>query len=340
MAISNKLAGLLGETFKDKAKISKLSPTMRGKVITIYGGNNLGKTKQSTRFTNPIIIPFEKGMNGITEAVVLQTATWNDFRSHVKTLSSKKWLDLLQEEQITVICDGLERAGLYCQKYIEEKYDADDISTGKGGFGLWSQYEKEMWSQIDKLLGLGYTVIFIGHEKENKKKGDKFYPKGDGRCVAPIVDNSDIVAYLQSNGIDEDGKVVPSSAYFAETDEYFARTRFTYMDTSIEEFSAENLEKAIVDGIKRQLEAEGVEGATFEEQQEIYKGEQLSHEDLLEAIKNLYIQLEELDELDYYDEVVAEHLGSNTRVSETTKRQIQPLMGIKRDLEEKVAELK
>lgn len=132
MALSQDVANLFGNVFGNTAKISKISPDLRGKSIVIYGGNNVGKTRQASQFKNPVFMPFEKGMNATTGALVLQNANWADTKRNIKKLSSKKFIKALESgEQITVIWDGFERAGFYCQRYIEQKYDAFDIADAK-----------------------------------------------------------------------------------------------------------------------------------------------------------------------------------------------------------------
>ncbi len=340
MAISKSIQALLSKDFKEDAKISKISEDLKGKVIVVYGRNNLGKTKQASKLKNPIFIPCEKGLNAISGAVVLKTTSWNDMRRHAKRLSGRKWMDLLKQEgQITIIIDGIEKAGLYCRDYIASKHGVTDVADAKGGFGAWKQYEDEMIRWVDSIISLGYTVVFLGHESYDKKL-DKAVIKGDERNIAPIRDNADIVVYLKSNGIDDNGDVVPSSGYLAESDEYFARTRFTYMDTYIEEYTAENLEKVIVEGIKRQNEAEGNVGVSFEEQQEIYASEEEDIEDVKEDIRELYEKLKEItDDENIYWDIVEEHLGADGSVSEATKKQLEALLCIRDDMEFKIEEL-
>lgn len=341
MALSNEIAGLFQQEFKGKAKVSRISADLRGKSIVFYGGNNVGKTTQAASLKNPVFMPFEKGMNAISGALVLQNKSWADVKSNIKKLSGQKFLDVLKKgEQITVIWDGFERAGFYCQKYIEQRYDANDIADARGGFGAWSQYEKEFWTEVDKLLGLGYTVVFIGHADINKAKKDKLFPKGDKRCVAPIVDNADIVVYIEANGVTDKGEEILSSGYMVETSDFFGRCRFPYVDTVIKEFTAENFENTIIDGIQKQLEIEGDSGVSFEEQQEIYEGEEIDHPTLLNDIRDLQKEMKKLDILDKYEPIVAEYLGEGIRVSETSEKQIEPLILIKEMLQEKVNEAK
>jgi len=339
MAISNELQALLNKNFGQDVKVSKVSPDLRGKVIVLYGGNNLGKTLQASRFKNPIFMPVEKGLNATNGAITLKTSNWNDLKKNGKKLAGKDFVNLLKTgEQISVIIDGIERIGTYCQNYLCSKYEVDDIGKANGGFGCWKEYDSLVWSWVDNIISLGYTVVFIGHEKLDKKK-DKFIIDGDERNIKPIRDNADIVCYLQSNGTDEKGKVIPSSAYLAETEDYFARTRFTYMDTYIEEFSAENLESAIVEGIKKQNKAEGYENVTFEEQQGIYEKEDITLDEVKGEIKELFDKFDEKDLLNDYGQIVGTHLGEDKTVSEATEKQMEALLSIRDDLEAKLEEI-
>lgn len=335
MAISSKLQELLQKNFKDEVQVSSVSPDLRGKVIVLYGSNNVGKTYQSARFKNPIFLPVEKGLNATNGAMALKTSSWGDLKKNARKLASKDFIDLLKSgEQITVVIDGIERIGTYCQNYLCAKYGVDDIGKANSGFGCWKEYDSLVWTWVDGIISLGYTVVFIGHEKYDKKK-DKYVIDGDERNIKPIRDNADIVCYLKSNGTDDKYKVIPSSAYLAETDEFFARTRFSYMDTYLEEFSAENLEKIIVDGINKQNKAEGYDGVSFEEQQKIYSKDDETFEEVVEQIKELYSKMEELDMIDEYAEIVAEHLGDLV-VSEATPKQLEALLCIRDDIEDKI----
>lgn len=110
--------------------------------------------------------------------------------------------------------------------------------------------------------------MFIAHEQVNTKT-DYISPKGDKRCVSPILDKCDYVVYLKSNGVDENGKVIHSSGYLAETSEFFARAKIEHTPTFIKDFTAENLTAAIQEGIQKKKELDGSTVTTFEEQQKL-----------------------------------------------------------------------
>ena len=68
---------------------------------------------------------------------------------------------------------------------------------------------------INLLLSCDYTIVFIGHEQI---KDGKAMPKGDKRCLGPILDNSDFVVYVKSNGVNEKGELIYA---WISTDEPF-----------------------------------------------------------------------------------------------------------------------
>lgn len=334
MAMDANLLSLFQKEFKDDATVSRVSEDIRGKVIVLYGGNNVGKTLQSAKFPNPIFLPCEKGMNAVNGALVLKTTSWGDLKKNGKKLTGKKFVQALKQgATMTLVIDGIERIGNYVKDYLCSKYDVATIGKANGGYGCWEEYENLVWSFVDNLISVGYTVVFIGHEKYDSNK-EKYIITGDERAIKPIRDNADIVAYLRSNGVDEEGKSLLSSAYLAETEEFFARTRFSYMDTYIEEFTAENFIDTIIEGIKRQNEAEGFDSVSFEEQQEIYSQEEEDFSDVVDEIKELFGRMSELGEeaVERYATIVEEHLGEDVAVSEATERQIEALKCIRDDL--------
>ena len=164
-------------------------------------------------------------------------------------------------------------------------------------------------------------------------------PKGDKRALEPIIDNCDIVVYVKSNGINEEGKVINSSGYLAQTDEYFARSRFDYIDTCIENFTAENLEDAVIKAIQKQEEIEGVKAVSFNEQKAAFESEKISFDDLMTKIGESGEKFIEANKADLLVEIVEKHLGKGKRVSECAKGQIEVVSVIYNDLIDTIEEL-
>lgn len=318
-------------------QISVISKGLEGKIIMIYGGNNLGKTLQSTRMKNPLVLGFESGLNAINGVRYMNIQTWSDFRSVNKQLTSLATIEKAKQNYSTIVFDEVYASSQFCQDYICNKYKSPSIGEGNGGYGLWKEYETEYWKEINRIANAGYTVIFIAHEQE--LKDGSMYPKGDKRCISPIVDNCDIVAYLHSNGVDDEGRVIKSSAYLAEVPgQFFARSRFDYIDTKITEFTAENLEKAIIEGVERQERQEQFKAVTFEEQKESRKVEKISFEDLKQKVLELGDQVAQAGYIAQLQDIVKDSLGSDQMVAETTEKQYESLEIILSDIETLIEE--
>ncbi|UXM89304.1 ATP-binding protein [Bacillus subtilis] len=315
-------------------QVSVVAKGLEGKVITIYGSNNLGKTKQSTRMKKPLYLPFEKGLNAIAGVQFMPINSWADFKKVNKQLT--KNAEKAKEMYQTIIVDEVDAFAKYATRYVCEQYDVERIKDGNDGFGLWKEYETEVWEEINKLIGVGFTVIFIAHAAEDKK--GKVYPKGDKRVLAPVIDNSDIVLYLSSNGVDEDRKVIKSSAWLAETEEHFARSRFDYIDTYLPEFTAENLEKAIIEAVERQEQAEGIVAVTYEEQKQNNASEELDFNSLMDQIKEIGMKLNDEGRLEEVNEITEKHLGKGVKVTECSRKQVGVMSVILDDLKDLLAE--
>lgn len=312
--------------------ISKVAKGLEGKVITIAGNNSLGKTFQATRMKKPFYLGFEKGIRAISGVPFLPLNSWVDFLKINRQLTNPRTLEKARETYSTIIFDTVYASSLYCQDYITRKHGVETIGEGNGGYGLWKEYELEFWTELDKLLGAGYTLVFLSHVEQTQE--GKWIPKGDKRSIKPVIDNSDVVLFLTSNGTDEDGRVIPSSAWLAETDQWFARSRFDYIDTHIPEFTAENLEKVIAEAIERQEEAEGVKAVTYEEQVEIYASEELDFEAIKEEVNEIGTKLAQAGFLDDLLEMVEKHLGKDKKVADAKPADVEFLSLLLLDVKE------
>ncbi|MDY8021173.1 ATP-binding protein [Paenibacillus polymyxa] len=319
-------------------QVSVVARGLEGKIITIYGSNNLGKTKQATRFKKPFYLGFEKGLNAIAGVPFAAINNWSDFKKVNKQLTHKSTVAKAREVYQTVIFDEVEASARYCSKYICDKYDSDTIASGRDGFGLWKEYETAYWEEIDKLIGAGFTVVFIAHQTEDKE--GKIWPKGDKRALAPVIDNSDIVVHVRSNGTDEKNQVIKSSAFLAETDKFFARSRFDYIQTGLQEFTAEALEEAIIKAIEKQEQVEGIKAVTYEEQKETLKSQDLDFEKLKTSIIAAGRFLHESGKGDAVTEIIENGLGKGKKVTDFTKNHVEMMVGVLDELNDAVREFK
>ena len=335
---------LMADVFGNKVTKVKLNPTMTGKKVTIYSpSNNVGKTRQASRFCDyTIFVPFEEGLNAITRGNALKTASWADFRGHVaKLLSNPKMTKLLKcDKTVAIVLDGMETMAMYCKQYVCDQNNKSKIKDIPHGAG-WAEYETEMFTQINKLSKTGFTLIFIGHGKPSKEDSAYMDFSCDWRTGKPIRDISDFVFYVESNGVDEEGRVIPSSAYLAEhlptedADGFFARSRFPYVQTYFEEFDAEIVKKAIYDGIVEQAEEEGAEIVGFEEAFEQYEsGFDVPFDEAKNRIFDMLDALDEAELTDEADAIVLEYFGNVDELQNVKSNQKQTIQALYEHLEQ------
>lgn len=318
-------------------QVSVIAHGLEGKTIMFYGGNNVGKTAQAVRVGQPYLFACENGLNGLSGVKYNSIQNWADFKKAVKQFTHKSTVDKAKVLYSTIIIDEVYASAMFCQDFVCQTYGNGAIDLGDTNadtkVNLYKLYEREYWKQINLLVNSGYTVIFIAHAAE--EKNGYLYPKGDKkRCLAPIIDNCDIVAYIESNGVDEDKKVIKSSAYFAETKNFFARSRYPYMPTYIEEFTAENLEAAINDGIQKQAEAEKLETVSYDTQKQQNETIRKAYDELMEELCDLGQHLAENGHFEELQAIVEENLGAGKKATDLKKGQEQVIQVLIEELGE------
>jgi hypothetical protein len=246
--------------------------------------------------------------------------------------------------------DEVYASSIYCQDYVCATYGdgALTMADGDGKHNLYQLYEKEYFRQINLLTNAGYTVVFIAHEQTNTQTGF-ITPKGDKRCMNPIIDKCDYVVYLKSNGVDEDGKVIKSSAFLAQTKEFFARARIEYTPTYIKEFTAENLAAAIQEGINKKKALDNATVTSFTEQQKLNNVQELDFDSLIKEFNKLVISIPGSSGTDDTSEegakfknywapkivqLTEKHLGKGKKVSQCTPNQVEAISLIVDELKE------
>lgn len=356
---------------------------VEGKIIMVYGGNNLGKSKSSTEFPNPVTLPFEpNALNAIGGAKQLPVHNWATFVDFVdsvykdkinyekdkaaleRILSKELPKDESERESIeqriaklqekvdsspflkfknmfsTLVVDSLTALGKSAEKYVTDEADVVELSDGNRG-KLYKRFENEVYHVINKFFNLGdFTYLILAHEDfRNIGTEDEpimqAIPKGDWkRIVKPVIDRCDIVAYLKSNGMDENHRVIPSSAILGECNLCFARTKWDNMKLYLPEYSAKNLQDTIAEAINEQKN-NGVKTGSYKEQQKSFvESLSVDFNDIKTKIGQLVGEIYKYDNEDMegenmlkYQAIVNEFLGDK-KVSETNEKQVGQLTNI------------
>lgn len=313
---------------------------LAGKSALIYGSNSLGKTAQAVRMSKPFVIATESGLNATVGVSYNRVTSWADFTKIVRQFTDKKTVDKAREMYDTIIIDELYALALLCQDYVQSVIGQGALTLSDAPdtkHNLYQAYEKIFFKAINSLLSCDYTVIFIGHEQIDKD--GKATPKGDKRSVDPVRDFVDYVVYLKSNGTDDKGNVIPSSAYLAETDKWFARSRFSTTPTYLPVWSAEAFEDAVNKGIEGIEKETGVKAVSYDEQKAQNTSVEYDFEETMNEIQEVGQKLVEAGQLEALTEIVEDTLGKGKKVSECTKKQIEAMVIILDNLKDKVAEL-
>lgn len=240
---------------------TKVIKGLGGKIITIYGISGTGKTKQCSKLSKPLFLNFETGTNAIGGLRMLTIEKWSDFIKYNNQLTGKNTIEKAREMYDTVVLDSIDAMENLAVDFVCKREGVTSIGEIPHGKG-YKLYENVFWNEINRLCLAGYCCVFIGHPKTDMSgfitiKGDQT------RTVEPITSRSDIVAYLQPMGVDENGKPVHSMAWFTQTDQFFARSRFEQIAPYIEEFTAENFNKAIIDAIETEEALVGSENTAI-----------------------------------------------------------------------------
>ena len=320
-------------------KKSTICDSLKGAKVIVYGGNNLGKTYQMSRFTDKVLLLATEAGYGAADCVIQEVTSWVQFKDIVKQLTSEKvdkedkdgrmeW-ETMQDMYDTIVIDTVENLVDLAEKQTCVEFGVRDLSeiedSRKNGYLI---YRKDFKATVDRLCHFGYTVIFISHEEFVEKtdaKGNKYrymQPKGSENIKGStrfVRDLCDFCIALVSNGVDEDGNPIPSSAYCKETKTIFARRRYA-MIPFIKEFTAENLKKAMLDAMRKTAEDRkaGISPWTI-------KKEGYSATELINMIKP-YFTAARAKFPDDVDNIVETSLGK--RVSEATDDDVVQLENV------------
>lgn len=96
---------------------SVIANGLEGKILLIYGTNNVGKSYQATRFPKPLVLAAEFGLNGIDGVPYLPITKWSDFKIIINQLTGLK-KEQAKQTYSTIIIDEVYATSIYCQDYI------------------------------------------------------------------------------------------------------------------------------------------------------------------------------------------------------------------------------
>lgn len=297
----------------------RISKSLKGKFIMLYGLPGVGKTSLAAQFPKSIIIGFEMGTNGLDDVYVQPTKTWNEWKQIVSQLLKKPEL---KEKFETICIDTTDSAWDLCVKYICSQNGVEklgDIPWGQG----YDQAKKEFASGFRDLSYAGYGLVFISHSTEKTFKDEK---GEEYTQIAPALPNRpydiinkmvDIIGYIRE--IETENGERKRFVFFRGDDRFFAKSRFQYIEPKVE-FSYHNIVEAIQAACDKQASLSGQSAS-----EEVNPYITLNFDELMEQAKELFAKATETGKVEEISKVLENVFGKPIRFSEILPEQVEQL---------------
>jgi hypothetical protein len=190
-----------------------------GLVAMIYGQPGSGKSTLACSAPGAVMIDTDGGVmriNGAHQVPTLQVESWEQIEAAMEEVRNTA-------EIRSIIIDTVGKMLTYLEEYIirtasgkrvEVAYDGKGLSLK--GFGK----RKQMFSDfIKKSVILGKNVIFVAHDKEEKRGGGDdtiIRPEVGGSSTQDLMKELDLVGYMEMNGNTRTISFTPTDRFYAK----------------------------------------------------------------------------------------------------------------------------
>lgn len=113
-------------------QVSKIASGLEGKVILIYGTNNVGKTANAVKMKKPFVMACESGLNAQSGVTYNKINNWSEFKKIVKQFTSKSTVERAKELYSTIVIDEVYASSIFCQDYVLSVYGNGALTLGEG----------------------------------------------------------------------------------------------------------------------------------------------------------------------------------------------------------------
>ncbi len=159
-----------------------------------------GKTTTASKFDGAVIVPFESGVKGAVVNVAKEVTDWQSFIGFVDKL--EEYCEQIGNSVQSIVFDTVNKAYEKCEKYTLRKLSLADkkryTQMGDVPHGKAYQVKDSFFvEQIDRILALGFNILFISHLKVKtvRPKGEEPYdvysstmPERLEGIINPLVD--------------------------------------------------------------------------------------------------------------------------------------------------------
>ena len=182
--------------------------------VLIYGQPGIGKTTFGVSAPSAVLFDYDGGVqriNGAHQVPTLQPTSWEDTSLALQEIQNE------MPEIKTIVIDTVGKMLDYMSAYIiktDPKMAMRDGSLSLKGYGV----RKTMFVNFIKQLAImGKNVIFIAHEREERRGEETFKrPEIGGSSANDLIKELDLVGYMYAVGKERFITFDPAEYYYAK----------------------------------------------------------------------------------------------------------------------------
>ena len=182
--------------------------------VLIYGQPGIGKTTFGVSAPDAVLFDYDGGVqriNGAHQVPTLQPISWEDTNLALQEIQNE------MPEIKTIVIDTVGKMLDYMSAYIiktDPKMAMRDGSLSLKGYGV----RKQMFVNFIKQLALmGKNVVFIAHEREERRGEETFKrPEIGGSSANDLIKELDLVGYMYAVGKERVITFDPAEYYYAK----------------------------------------------------------------------------------------------------------------------------
>lgn len=182
--------------------------------VLIYGQPGIGKTTLGVSAPDAVLFDYDGGVqriNGAHQVPTLQPTSWEDTNLALQEIQNE------MPEVKTIVIDTVGKMLDYMSAYIirnDAKMAMRDGSLSLKGYGV----RKQMFINFIKQLAImGKNVVFIAHEREERRGEETFKrPEIGGSSANDLIKELDLVGYMYAVGKERVVTFDPAEYYYAK----------------------------------------------------------------------------------------------------------------------------
>ena len=290
-----------------------IDPSLNGKIFWFYGEPGTRKTSVAAKFPGALLVATENGYKFINGVMAQRISSWNEMKQVYRQLKNPE----IQDKFKTIVFDRADSLYEYCKQYICAIKNISDLGELAYSAG-YTAAKREFNSIIKGIESLGYSMVFITHDKVDMEKQTKQDLENNAAKV--LKGYADFTFLLKKETLNDVDTVVA----YAQRNESDTKTRARYFTSSFE-FTFENLQKELKNAVDKQIQMEGIEVAVKGRQTEEIR----SFEEVKESVIKLYTHFVQIEhaEVDNINDVIAGQM-QGVRISQAPESYYDKLLVI------------